>query len=220
MASCPALHGRRRRIARSGRVTAEEGGEMAATIRTFIALCLPERARSAAATCLSDLRGRAPRGDLKWVAPENLHVTVRFLGDRAPADVTRAAGLIEALHGDFDAVPTAWSELGAFPSPRRPQVIWLGLADPEARLRALVRRIDERLHAAGFGRADKTFRAHVTLGRVRRGRRVGWASLSDGLTTPSTAFSIRTAALFKSTLTREGPIYAPLARAEARTARA
>lgn len=189
---------------------------MAATIRAFLALTLPEAAVSAAADVLEVLRARAVRGDVKWVAPEKLHMTVRFLGNLSADELEQASCLLAALHGGFDPVTTAWAELGVFPAPRRPQVIWLGLRDPERRLSALAHEIDHRLRRAGFGKSDKPFRAHVTLGRVRRGRRVNWAALSDGLTTPSKAFSIRNAILFESTLTSEGPIYTPVARADAR----
>jgi 2'-5' RNA ligase len=189
---------------------------MAATVRTFLALTLPPAAVSAAAGVLEVLRPRASRGDVKWVAPQNLHMTVRFLGNLSEEDLARARLLTTELHEGFDPVPTAWAQLGAFPSTRRPAVLWLGLDDAQRRLSALAREIGRRLRKAGFGEADKPFRAHVTLGRVRRGRRVDWAALSDGLTTPSEAFSIRNATLFKSTLTSEGPIYTPVARADAR----
>jgi len=168
---------------------------------------------------------------VKWVAPANLHVTLRFLGDLAPEQLQRVRSLVRGVDGSFEAVPTAWTELGAFPSCKRVQVIWLGLADEGDRLRALAREVNGRLLRAGFGRADKPFRAHVTLGRVRRGRRVDWSALAgisedparatairptDGLTTPVGAFNIRKAVLFKSTLTSEGPIYTVLETAAAR----
>jgi 2'-5' RNA ligase len=95
-------------------------------------------------------------------------------------------------------------------------VIWLGLKDEAGRIHAFAQEIEHRLVRAGFGRADKPFRAHVTLGRVRRERRIAWERASDGLTTPASDFSIQGLVLMKSTLMPAGPIYTPLETAQAR----
>lgn len=186
--------------------------------RAFLALDLPAEARAAADRLLRGLRERLGGNDVKWVDAGNLHVTFRFFGDLDPDALARARALTAAWDGQFDPLPTGWVELGAFPSPRRPQVIWLGLRDEGGRLAALAREIEQRLVRAGFGRADKPFRAHVTLGRVRRERRVAWERVSDGLTMPAADFSIRRLVLMKSTLMPAGPIYTPLETATARGA--
>jgi RNA 2',3'-cyclic 3'-phosphodiesterase len=186
------------------------------TTRAFLALGLPDGARAAAGELLRELRGRLGGGDVKWVDPGNLHVTLRFFGDLDAAGLARARELTAAWDGAFEPFPSGWTELGAFPSPRRPQVIWLGLRDEKAALAAFAREIEQRLVRAGFGRADKPFRAHVTLGRVRRDRRVAWERASDGLTMPAADFSIRRLVLMKSALMPAGPIYTPLETATAR----
>jgi len=184
--------------------------------RAFLALSLPEEARRAAGEVLRRLRENTGGSDVKWVDAANLHVTLRFFGDLDPAELTRARELTLAWAGAFDPLPTAWAELGAFPNPRRPQVIWLGLKDETGRIRAFAQEVEHRLVRAGFGRADKPFRAHVTLGRVRRERRIVWERTTDGLTTPAFDFSIQRLVLMKSTLMPAGPIYTPLETAPAR----
>jgi 2'-5' RNA ligase len=194
----------------------KEGGVASDATRTFLALSLPDEARRPASEVLQRLRGNTGEFDVKWVDAGNLHVTVRFFGDLDAAGLARARELTLAWDGGFDPLPSGWAELGAFPNTRRPQVIWLGLKDETGRIRVFVQEIEHRLVRAGFGRADKPFRAHVTLGRVRRERRIAWERTSDGLTTPAQDFSIRKLVLMKSTLMPAGPIYTPLETAQAR----
>jgi 2'-5' RNA ligase len=184
--------------------------------RAFLALSLPEEARRPVGDLLGQLAARVGASDVKWVPPANLHVTLRFFGDLDAVGLARARELARAWHAAFDPLPSGWTELGAFPSVRQPQVIWLGLRDEAGGLRAFAREVEHQLVRAGFGRADKPFRAHVTLGRVRRERRIAWARLSDGLTMTTADFSIRQLTLMRSTLTPAGPIYTPLERAQAR----
>ncbi len=188
---------------------------MSETTRSFLALALPREARAHAEALLAQLRGRLDASAVKWVATENLHVTLRFLGDLSPQRLAQARELTRLLDGAFAPLASGWQELGAFPSPRRAQVIWLGLADEAGRVQGLAQEVNARLLRAGFGQPDKPFAAHVTLGRVRRERRIDWAAASDRLTMPAAAFSIRTIVLFKSRLTPAGPEYAPLETATA-----
>jgi 2'-5' RNA ligase len=185
--------------------------------RAFLALALPEEALVSAARARRGLRDRVGDRDVRWVEPRNLHVTLRFFGDLDAARLTRARELARGLADDFDALATAWSGLGAFPSPRRVQVIWLALRDERGEIAALAGRVNRRLEESGFGRPDKPFRSHVTLGRVRRGARVSFEQMSQDLTTDDHAFSISSIVLMKSTLTPQGPVYTPLETAKARS---
>jgi 2'-5' RNA ligase len=185
--------------------------------RTFLALTLPAEAHAAAAALQASLRGRVAPRAVKWVAPANLHMTLRFFGDLEPAALAHVRELVQSLASSWTAVETGWAGLGAFPSPRRAQVLWLGLEDRAGALRALAAEVERRLVGGGFGRADKRFAAHVTLGRVRRGERVAWEALSERLTIPEAPFSIVEMVLFKSTLTPAGPEYTPIEIAGARS---
>jgi len=189
---------------------------MSARTRTFLALTLPAAARAAAAEVSAALRPRTAPRAVKWVAPENLHMTLRFFGPLDEERLARARRLVQDLEAVWEAVETHWTGLVAFPSLRRVQVIWLGLEDPSGALRATAREVERRLVRAGFGRTDKPFAAHVTLGRVRRGERVAWESLSERLTMPEAPFSIKRMVLFKSVLTPTGPQYTPIDAAGAR----
>jgi len=185
--------------------------------RSFLAFQLPPEAIEAAGAVLAQLRRQLGDRDVKWVAPALLHVTLRFFGDLDPEALARAREWTRGQEAAWEAIPAGWSDLGAFPSPRRAQVLWLGLADETGRLRAQAAEVERGLVQAGFGRGDKPFVAHVTLGRVRRGARIAPPADSERLTSPRTAFSIARMVLVKSTLTPSGPVYTPLETAEARS---
>lgn len=182
---------------------------MGERIRAFLALELPREALRGAGDVIGSLRDHLGEEDVKWVRPQNLHVTLRFFGDILPAEVDGIRERVRAYPAQLAAVATSWRGLGAFPSKRRPQVLWLGLADSQERLSAVADQVTRDLEGAGFGRPDKPFRAHVTLGRVRRGRRIGLPR-SDDLTIPQTPFSISAIALIQSRLTPRGPVYTPI----------
>jgi len=181
-----------------------------------MALTLPAPALAGAVAVLTELRDRLGDRDIRWVEPANLHVTLRFFGDLDDRDLALARQLVQTLDRGFEPQPTRWAHLGAFPSPRRVQVVWLGLEDPGGRIAALAADVDRRTQEVGLGRADKPFKSHVTLGRVRRERRASFDRMSERLTIPATGFSIATIVLMKSTLTPQGPVYTPLETATAR----
>lgn len=109
--------------------------------------------------------------DVVWVAPDNFHLTVKFLGavgaQRLP-DLERALGEAVAGVSPFDLTLRG---LGAFPSAARPRVIWAGTAEGAAELADLAARVERTLSPLGFPAEERPFSAHVTLGRVRTPRR-------------------------------------------------
>ncbi len=123
---------------------------------------------------------------MRWSTPEQMHLTLKFLGDvekdRTP-DVTEGAREASELVSSFSL---QFEGLGAFPGWNRPRVVWAGVR-PEAQLDRLVGGLEDSLGKRGFGRERLAFTPHVTIGRVRRGRRVdnppvggeyGWLSVS------------------------------------------
>jgi 2'-5' RNA ligase len=106
-----------------------------------------------------------------WVAPDNLHLTVKFLGgvdEGRLADVTAALARAARAAPPFDLHVLG---LGAFPSATRPRVLWAGVAAGAEPLTRLASAVDDVLGATGFAREDRAFSPHVTFGRVREPRR-------------------------------------------------
>ena len=179
-------------------------------IRTFVAVLLDEELRSRISEVQQRVKELAP--DVKWVAPENFHVTLKFLGDvrRDRISVVQAA-LDEATRG-FEAFDLSISGLGVFPTPRRPRVIWVGVEDGREQLVALAKAVEHRLVKAGFEKDDKPFRSHITIGRVREGKPI--AGLSEGLDEIDTSGlgmqRVSSISVMESVLKRGGSEYTPL----------
>lgn len=138
-------------------------------MRTFVALLLPGEVRQALAAEIDRLRPLAR--DVAWVAADNLHLTLKFLGEVEPVRVELVAATLETIATGAAVFELGVRGLGAFPSPARPRVIWAGVDAGALAAAALAGRIDEALARLDFEREARAFAGHVTLGRVRLPRR-------------------------------------------------
>jgi 2'-5' RNA ligase len=134
-------------------------------VRTFIALVIPNDWKGYLGQVEGDLK-RVMSG-LSWVKPENLHITVRFLGDLGDSGVRRAGEAVRRGAEGHDAFLARLGAPGAFPSMKGPRTLWTGLADGADSAAALAKSVNQSLREAGFGPADKPFKPHITLARVR-----------------------------------------------------
>lgn len=191
---------------------------MAETTRTFAAFEIDAAQKEAVRDYSEALRAR-PGGDrLRWVRPEIVHITVRFFGDLDRKRLDRARRAVQSLDQAWDRPDLRFGSLGAFPSLRRPQVLWLGIEDPKDELAALAVKADRAIRVTGFGRADKPFVGHLTLGRVKRGgSRPDLERLTGSLTPPTGPLTICSITLYRSDLRPEGPVYTPLEVARSRS---
>jgi 2'-5' RNA ligase len=177
-------------------------------MRIFLAVFPPAPVRKAALEVAQSLR--TPGDGVSWVKEDNLHYTLRFLGEigedgarRAGEAATRAA----AKHVRFDA---ALGAPGVFPPDAPARVLWLGMAEGGAALEALAKSLDEELKLVGFGRADMRFSAHLTIGRVRHPGR-DWAARVAEAVAPAdmkaARFKVTQLELIESELSPRGSIY-------------
>jgi 2'-5' RNA ligase len=169
---------------------------------------LPDDLRQRLATAIERLRLHA--ADVTWVAPANLHVTLKFLGQ---VDETRVSALADALRAalaDQRAVDVTVRGLGAFPSATRPRVLWAGLEDATDGLTAIAERVDTCCGRLGFAPETRAFAAHVTIGRVREARRQ--PALADALARPVDFGRVRVerVSLMRSELSPRGARYSEL----------
>ena len=152
--------------------------------------------------------------DVAWVAPGNLHLTLKFLGT---VPETRIDAIVDALtQSGLDLRPfeARIRGLGAFPSGTRPRVIWAGVTDGANEMVELARRVDAALAELGFAREERPFSPHVTLGRVRRPGRDPALTEALGLATVREFGRMRVpgAALMRSELGPRGARYTELAK--------
>jgi 2'-5' RNA ligase len=154
------------------------------------------------------LRAR-PGGDaVRWVRPENLHVTLRFLGEIAPGLRASLASQVRAQSATLAPFELQLGALASFPPARRARVVVLELAPGEP-LAALAGAVERGVVAAGCAPEARAFRGHLTLGRVRER---GAAPSLAALAVPPVAFDVTESVLFASELHSEGSRYTPLER--------
>jgi 2'-5' RNA ligase len=183
-------------------MTVESDIEVArdAAIRSFIAIELEDATRRAIAAAIRELRN-GPGGDhIRWVRPETLHVTLRFLGDIDPARVPALTAALRAEAAGVSPFALTLGELGAFPSLRRPQVLFFR-AGPQQPLAVLASAVERAVVQAGFAAETRPFRPHLTLGRARRGKHV---PVTAPVTPPGDSRVVDEIVLFHSQLALSG----------------
>lgn len=176
-------------------------------MRLFLAVTLPEALQQDIARATAALRAAAPT--VRWVRPERLHLTMKFLGERPDDDATRIADAARHATTGLQPVSASLHGTGAFPNFRRPRVVWLGM-HPEAPLAAIARRLDAALAPLGIEPESRPFRAHVTLGRVADAMPpAAAAALERDLrrVTSTWLLAVYDIALMQSTLGPGGPTY-------------
>lgn len=178
-------------------------------IRTFIAVEMPQNIKMELDKLITSFRGGG--SGIRWVRAENMHITLRFLGDIEQDAVPGLAENIKSKTDSFGRFDLALSGLGGFPNLRRPRVIWVGAGSGEDKLRDLAAKVEAACGESRFGKADKPFNSHLTIGRVKFSR-----GLDDILgkieKTPfeTAPFEVSAVTIFKSDLSPAGPKYTPL----------
>jgi 2'-5' RNA ligase len=183
---------------------------MPATLRSFIAFELPEDVLSALRRLQQGLKNHDFA--VRWVRPEGIHLTLKFLGDIEPAQIDEIAGRMTAAARGYGCMSLSAKGIGVFPHLRRPRVLWVGLAGAVQRLSDLQRRIDVGLAEVGFKREKRSFKGHLTIGRFKArvdSRQVAHAleAFADFETQP---FSADRIILFRSELKPTGAVYSIL----------
>ncbi len=185
---------------------------MSEQIRTFIAIELPPSLRRA----LAQLQERLKRERLpvRWVAPDKVHLTLKFLGEIPAGQVQKvgeAAARITATTPPFDLEAGG---VGVFPNPRRPRVVWVGIREESGLLRRLQANLETALAGLGFSPENRPFSPHLTLGRTRQRTSPGQArhlgQVVTALQVPSLGrWTVHEIVVMRSDLRPDGPIYTP-----------
>lgn len=176
------------------------------TLRTFIALLLPDEALRALEREQQHLSDRA--GGVKWVRPGAIHLTLAFLGATPAAAIAKISTLVQETAARFQPIDFTLQGIGAFPGIRSPKVIWAGVRTGQA-LFDLQRRIADGLEGLGFHRDARPFTAHITLGRVRdhRARSALRPLLEERRDISFGEFQAGRLAFVQSDLQPSGPVY-------------
>jgi 2'-5' RNA ligase len=182
-------------------------------VRTFIAVGLDKSVRDRVVLLQEALAGTG--SEVKWVEPENLHVTLLFLGEVDDRDLVNVCRVVAEVAGGLPPFSMAVQGAGSFPNPRRPHTLWVGVGEGTQELVALHDALEPPLLALGcYRREERQYTPHVTLGRVRSDRpgdalpaalakQAGWRCGEQ---------AVREVLVMGSELTPQGPVYTVMGR--------
>ncbi len=183
-------------------------------IRTFLALDLDERIREDIADARSHIGDHGAK--IKWVAPENQHVTLKFLGDVADDMIDQVRDLTSSIAADVNPFDFEVRGVISVPPKGRLRMLWIGIEDGTGKMAELHIKLDSALAGMGFPRENRAFKPHATLARVR------FAPNPDALRQAADKFADQDfgtqqtdhVTIYSSQLTPQGPIYTPLTHAK------
>jgi 2'-5' RNA ligase len=138
-------------------------------IRSFIAIPLAAEVRRAAIRLIKRLS--EPDDGIKWVPTDNLHLTLKFLGDVNNTEVPRVCDVLREICAAHEPFDLELSGTGGFPEIERPRVLYAGVTDPSQSLTQIVENLELELAELGFKPEPRDYRPHLTLGRTKSGSR-------------------------------------------------
>lgn len=180
-------------------------------IRAFIAINISPEIKQRLTVLSGDLQRALGGVPVRWVPVENIHLTLKFLGDVSETNLELLKKMMKSEAAEHPVFELSAGELGAFPTIRRPRVIWVNIQAP-AELVSLQRGIDHETARLGYAREDRPFSAHLTLGRVSRNANVNdLRKISEELSSFKVGFigaaNVQQVHLYRSDLQPSGAIY-------------
>lgn len=194
---------------------ADPSSGLRASVRAFIALPLPDEVRDVLIEVRNRLEAESERNAVRWVGPDNLHLTLKFLGATPEERLPAIAATLETAASSVRPPSLRLGPLGAFPSPNRPRVFWAGLEGDVQAIGSFYAELEQGLAKLDIPPDARPFSPHITLGRAREGapppalQRLG--VLLPELQPPALVFNVREVVLFGSILRPGGPLYTRLA---------
>ncbi len=180
------------------------------TIRAFIAIDLPPEIQASLQQVVLRLKKNIPSG-VRWVQANHIHITLKFLGETPLSVIKRIILILPKISSKFHTFPISVGGLGAFPNPKRPRVIWIGINAPHM-LMDIQKMVDIETVNLGCPGENRAFSPHLTLGRVQR--YASQPELMDISNTLSSnrigelgSFNAQGITLFQSILKSTGPEY-------------
>ena len=183
-------------------------------MRTFIAIDFPARITQKIDNIVSYLKTQTPAKAIKWVAAENLHLTLKFLGDFPKQNLGQLTAILDHELNQIAAFDILIEGMGMYPNNTNPRVIWLGISSGGS-LGKIHQLLDDALQKIGVKPDRRNFTAHLTIARVRRKtdpksiQAIG-TTLSEFKVETLGLVTIDRVILMKSELTPQGPIYTAL----------
>ncbi len=175
------------------------------TIRAFLAINLPDEVRAYLGELSRELDKQVPARSVRWVKPDRMHLTLRFLGETDVALIPELRRAVDDATKRHQPFTLQLKGFGCFPDCTRPRVLWAGIHDEEEAAIRLKRDIDKALSSFGWEPEKRPFRPHLTLGRIKDSRKL--ASQQWPADVKPLAIPVSSIHLIESKLRPEGPIY-------------
>lgn len=187
-------------------------------LRLFIAVELTAEVKQGLARLQDDLKRQLPPKTVRWAQADDIHLTLKFLGDTAADQVGAVRQALDQAVGGFAPFSCAVAGFGCFPNPHKPNVLWVGVPEMPKALAGLQRAIDLRMHALGYERDSRAFSPHLTLGRVNKTISPADRQKLAGVIAKTQVarlgvVPVHEVILFQSDLRPTGSVYTALARA-------
>jgi 2'-5' RNA ligase len=188
-------------------------------IRSFVAIEIPETVRLELSENIAHLKQDVPARTVRWVRPEGIHLTLKFLGDVPFERIDQISATLESICLEHMSFSINIGEFGCFPNFHRPRVLWIGVQDLSTQLAPLQADIEDQLSKLGFEREARRFHPHLTIGRVKNVRdRVEaqrlTAVLEDVKIGDIGQFHVNNVSLMRSDLKPTGAVYTRLVAAK------
>jgi RNA 2',3'-cyclic 3'-phosphodiesterase len=181
-------------------------------MRTFIALELSQEVRAELSRLEAEIK--KAEADVKWVVPENIHLTLKFLGDVDEDKIGRIKETLDGISSGIKSFEISLFKLGGFPNLNYPRVIWVGIDKGCSEVEKIAALVEAKLAELSFEKEDRPFSAHLTIGRVKSGKnKIALKEAISSLSARPASCLISHITLFQSTLTPHGPIYTALHKA-------
>jgi len=177
------------------------------TIRCFLALPISGKLKEKFRHIVHGLQDT--RADVKWVKLENLHLTLKFLGDIEDNKLENISSVVRDCCRGVGPVTSYLTQLGGFPDMHHPKILWVALGDSKKKIEGMVEVLERELAKVGIIKEERPFKPHITIGRMKSLANLKNLSCAIQQITfeDTTEEPFDRIILYKSTLTPQGPIY-------------
>jgi len=188
------------------------------TIRTFIAVELPQEIQDRLGQLQSDFKVSMP--DVRWTKYGNIHLTLKFLGDVPLSKIDKIGEALREVAAKFPAFTMSLADIGAFPNSRKPRIVWVGVQKGVDELKEIAKAIDSSMKRLGFPPEKRRFSPHLTVGRIRHLKNP--TAMTEALDKSAVGelgkFTVERISLIKSQLDPAGSIYTTIKEARLKEA--
>jgi 2'-5' RNA ligase len=183
------------------------------TWRVFCAIELPSLVLEKISEHINRLRVAAPDSPASWSRPENVHLTLKFIGEIAPNRVSDLSQAVANAVAGFSPFEIVIKDTGSFPKRGTPRVFWIGIDDHSGQLAQVQAKLDEECSRLGFEKEARAFNPHLTIARGRKpqgARALATAHKEMGF--PSTEIRVQELSVIRSELSSKGSNYTTISR--------